>query len=147
MPYPAAVVKVHGFASFNGRCACRAFSVRYGDEDVSEPVRHLMLLTHFGALRSALMLCGIFLALLAPDAQVRTVLEWPLIIPTLIAPSLAPLVLMAILLDMIMSAIFSAGTDDAAQKRCYRKIIIIDAAVAAIVIFRWLPFFMALARP
>ena len=105
-----------------------------------------MRVNHLGVLRNALLLFGIVLALLAPETQQRTVLAWPAVMSTLIAPALAPLVFMVIFLDTMMVAIFSAGTDSATQKRRYRKIIIINAAVAILVVFRWLPFFMALGR-
>ncbi len=101
-------------------------------------------ITRFGILRSALLLLGMMLALLAPEPQTRTVTEWPLIIPTLIAPALIPLVVMAILLDMMMSAIFSSGADKIEEKHRYRNIIIINAIVVAIIIFRWLTFFTTL---
>ena len=100
----------------------------------------------FGVLRIGLLILVGIAAMLAPEAQVRTILEWPLIIPTLIIPTIAPLILMVTLFDLMMATILCADNQNAERKKSYRFIAYIQLAAAILLTWRWLPFFMALGN-
>ena len=99
-----------------------------------------------GFLRLALfVLTGVSL-LLVPEPATPTILTWPQIVPTLLAPALAPLILMVILLDLMMAKIMSAGTDKADERPRFKKIMLLDLIAAALMLWAWLPFFLSLGR-
>ena len=104
------------------------------------------LLQHFGLLRTGLAALALILIVVAPEPRAPTVLEWPEIVPSLIAPATAPLVMMALLLDLLMARLFSADADDDERKRL-KHIMWLNAGLIASLVVRWLPFFMALGRP
>lgn len=104
------------------------------------------ILQQFGALRIGLAAATVVLLVVVPEPRAPTVLEWPDVVPTLIAPALAPLVLMVLMLDLMMSRIFSSGADTA-EKRRLKKITFLNLALAIALVVRWLPFFLALGRP
>ncbi len=100
----------------------------------------------FGRLRLSLFALTILAILFAPEPEVRAITEWPLIVPTLIAPTVAPLVLMAVLLDLVMAKVMSAGEEDAAKQAHARQVMLADALAAIAVAYAYLPFFLALGR-
>ncbi|MGU9977225.1 MAG: hypothetical protein ACNYNY_00815 [Candidatus Oxydemutatoraceae bacterium WSBS_2016_MAG_OTU14] len=99
---------------------------------------------HFGLLRISLWTLGILLVILAPEPGVPTTLEWPLIVPTLIAPAAVPLVFMVIIFDALMAKIFLSSTPSAQSKQRYKKIIFINLFIALTVIVAWFGFFASL---
>ncbi len=103
-------------------------------------------LADFGALRLALLALAAFFVLFAPAPEVRTVVTWPEVVPTLIAPAMAPIVTMVLLLDLLMAKVTSAGEENAAKKARAKRIMLIDALAVAVVVFAYLPFFLALGR-
>ena len=63
------------------------------------------LLSHaasLGGLRLLLFVLAVSAALAAPDPGARTVIAWPLVVPTLIAPAIAPIIFVIVLLDLVM---------------------------------------------
>ena len=100
----------------------------------------------FGRLRVLLFTLALLAALFAPEPQARTVIEWPQIVPTLIAPSVAPLVLMVLLLDLLMTKVMTADEQDTGKKQRARRIMMVNVLVAAVLVFAYMPFFLALGR-
>lgn len=103
-------------------------------------------LADFGVLRLALLVLAAFFVLFAPAAEVRTVITWPEVVPTLIAPATVPIVVMVLLLDLLMAKVTSAGETNAAKKARARRIMLFDALAVAVVAYAYLPFFLALGR-
>ena len=101
----------------------------------------------FGFLRLGLLTMAIAVALSAPEPHARTVLEWPLIVPTLIAPAVTPIVLVVLLLDLMMVKIMASGSPDESEKRRFRRIMAVNFIVVLLIIWQWLPFFLTLGRP
>ena len=97
-----------------------------------------------GGLRLLLFALAVSAALAAPDPGARTVIAWPLVVPTLIAPAIAPIIFVIVLLDLVMTKVMSAGEKDAARRS--RQIMFSDALVAGVLVFSYLPFFLALGR-
>ncbi len=100
----------------------------------------------FGWLRLSLFTLAILAVLLAPESQTRTVIAWPLIVPTLLAPAIAPIVFMVVLLDLMMAKVMSAGEKDAAKRGRARRIMLADTLAAGGIAYAYLPFFLALGR-
>ncbi len=100
----------------------------------------------FKWLRLSLLALAVLAMLLAPEPQARTVIAWPLIVPTLLAPAIAPLVFMVVLLDLMMAKVMSAGEQDAAKRAHARRVMFADTLAAVGIAYAYLPFFMALGR-
>lgn len=97
-------------------------------------------------LRILLIGLAVSIMLLAPEPQVRTVLSWPMIVPTLIAPIVAPLVLMGLVLDTIMAKLMSADTGGAAARKRVHRIMLLNVLLIAGLVYTYVPFFLALGR-
>ena len=97
-------------------------------------------------LRILLMTLAISALLLAPEQRAQTILSWPAIMPTLIAPTVAPLILLMLIIDLVMTKIMSAGETNAKKQARARWIMGIDALVAAGIVYAYLPFFLTLGR-
>ena len=104
------------------------------------------LVAALGWLRLLLLLLAVVTALFAPAAETRTVITWPLIVPTLIAPAIAPIVMMVVMFDLLMAKVLSAGEHNAAKRNRARTIMYADAFAIAALLLAYLPFFMALGR-
>ena len=100
----------------------------------------------FGLLRALLIALAISTLLLAPEPQARTVISWPSIVPTLIAPTIMPLVFLVLILDLIMARVMSAGETSSKKRRHARRVIWIDGLTATAILYVYLPFFLALGR-
>ena len=103
-------------------------------------------IANFGVLRSLLIALAILAIVLAPEPQIRTVIAWPLIVPTLFAPAIAPLVLMVILFDLVMAKVMLSGEKDVKKRRHARQVMLVDAIAIAAILYAYLPFFLALGR-
>ena len=99
-----------------------------------------------GGLRLLLFALAAGVVVVAPEPEMRTVITWPLIVPTLIAPAVAPLVFVVVLLDLMMAKIMSSGVADKSQQVRARRVMFIDVIVAGILAYAYLPFFLALGR-
>lgn len=107
----------------------------------TNPFRRFFAL--FGPLRGLLVLGALgVLALRPPPGTPAAYAGWELV-PTLAAPVVAPLVFMTLLLDAMMSAIFMADRQGAERRR-YRKLLVIDLAFALALALWWWPYYAAL---
>ena len=100
----------------------------------------------FGILRVLLIALAISAMLLAPEPQARTIMMWPSIVPTLIAPAVAPLIFLVLIVDLVMSKIMASGESHVGKKRRARRIMLIDALAMLGITYAYLPFFLALGR-
>ena len=97
----------------------------------------------FGALRLGLLFLALLFILLAPEKNVQVVLEWPLIVPTLLLPACAPLVMMVVLLDLMMVRIMSGSAESDAEKKRLKTITWANLLVAILLAVAWTPFFLS----
>ena len=101
---------------------------------------------NFGLLRVFLWGLGIASTLLVPKPGSLTVLEWPLLVPTLIAPATVPLLFLLIVLDAIMAKVFLSSATTAVAIQRYKKIIFINLIIALAIIVAWFQFFASLGQ-
>lgn len=64
---------------------------------------------------------------------------------TLIVPVLAPILLQVLLLDALMGRVLLSSNTGAERAR-YRRIMIVNLAMAAALVVGWTPYFLALGR-
>ena len=65
---------------------------------------------------------------------------------TVIAPALFVMLVFLLPLDMMMSAVFMSGREPATRAR-FRRIILAELALLAIMALSWLPFVLRLLNP
>ena len=106
----------------------------------------MIIFKHFGAMRIGMAGLCLAVAFLVPEPGAATVLKWPDVITSLITPAVAPLVLMTLLLDVMMARIMASGATESERRR-FRHITWFNLLLVAILISRWIPFYMALGRP
>lgn len=103
------------------------------------------LLEQMGVLRVVLVSAAILdiLAAPAPGTPV-TYTGWALV-TTLIVPVLAPILLQVLLLDALMGRVLMSSNQGTERAR-YRRIMIVNLVIAAVLVLGWAPYFLALGR-
>ena len=105
------------------------------------------LIERFGWLRLGLATLTVTILFTVPPPRAETVLAWPDIVPTLIAPAIAPLVLMVLALDLLMARVMASGADAFVRQR-FRRITWLNLILIALLVARWAPFFaVTMTRP
>ena len=102
-------------------------------------------LAQLGPLRLVLLVCVALLIAFVPAAGTRAIYSGWGLVRTVLVPVLAPLLFMVLLLDALMARVFMSEATDNARRRL-RDIVLLDLAVAAVVVLVWIPYYMAL-RP
>lgn len=101
------------------------------------------LLQQMGVLRVVLVGAAILDILLAPNPGTPVVYSGWSLVTTLIVPVLAPILLQVLLLDALMAKILMSSNQGAERAR-FRRIMIVDLVVAAVLMLGWAPYFLAL---
>lgn len=101
------------------------------------------LFQQMGALRVTLVAGAIVDMLAAPSPGTPVIYAGAELVTTLIVPVLAPILLQVLLLDALMGRVLMSSHTGAERAR-YRRIMIVNLAVAFALLLRWLPYFMAL---
>lgn len=101
-------------------------------------------LSDLGPLRLMLALLVLLVILMAPAALGETRLDWPFVLPTVIAPAVAPILFFVLMLDVLMTRVWMSGAEEAARARL-RRALRFDLVVTAVLVAAWTPFFLRLA--
>ena len=96
-----------------------------------------------GPLRLALLVLAVVVLALMPVPGTKAAFAGWAMIPTVVLPVLAPLVFLGLLLDALMSSVFLIDAESLKRSQL-RTAMLIDLAVAVVLISRWLPYYMAL---
>lgn len=105
------------------------------------------LIERFGWLRLGLAALTVTILFTVPQPRAETILAWPEVVPTLIAPAIAPLVFMVLALDLLMARVMGSGGDDFVRRR-FRRITWFNLTLIALLLARWTPFFIeTMSRP
>jgi Zn-dependent protease with chaperone function len=100
-------------------------------------------LGELGTLRLLLLGLALFaLALIPPAGTAVGYSGWQLL-STVVAPVLAPILVMVLLLDVLMARIFMSDAP-AAERGRMKLAIALHLLVVALLLLRWLPYFLAL---
>ncbi|MFQ5936278.1 MAG: hypothetical protein ACE5LB_07720 [Acidiferrobacterales bacterium] len=108
---------------------------------VTDPV--VRFVGQLGILRLALASAAVFSLFLAPLPGTPAVYVGWDFVPTVLAPVLAPLIFLVLLLDTMMSGIFMLDKQSTERRR-FQMIMVANLVLAAIVVIRWLPYYLAL---
>ena len=99
-------------------------------------------MTHnIGLLRLMLYVAGLVVIIFLPAPGVQTDVEWPAILTTVVVPALAPIIFMVILFDLVVSRVVNKGADNPTPTP---KIFWVGAAIALILLLKWLPYLLSL---
>jgi hypothetical protein len=101
-------------------------------------------LTDVGPLRLMLALLVLLVVLMAPAALGEMRLDWPMVVPTVVAPAVAPILFFVLMLDVLMTRVWMSSADEAGRARL-RRAFRFDLAVTAVLVAAWTPFFLRLA--
>jgi len=101
------------------------------------------LLSDLGVLRSLLLLLVLVSIASAPFAGGETVLSFPQVLPTLVAPPLAVMLAFALPLDALMCAVFRAGATPGGRAR-YTRVLRVEITALIVLVAVWSPFFWEL---
>ncbi len=100
-------------------------------------------LRELGVLRLALLAGALAAVLFMPAPGTRAVYSgWPLV-TTVLVPVLAPIVFMVLLLDALMARLFLTDAEGGARRR-FRTAILVNLVAAAVLLLRWMPYYVAL---
>lgn len=103
------------------------------------------ILMQFGPMRVVLACAALVLIVFVPAPGTAPVYSGWAMIPTIVVPVLAPNIFMVLMLDVMMSSIFMIDKKGAARAR-YRRIQLINLALAAGMVVFWVPYLKALIR-
>lgn len=98
-----------------------------------------------GVLRWLLIAGAAVFILAAPGPGTRAVREGWAVIPTLVLPAVAPILFMVLLLDALMSSVFAFDRRGAERVR-YRRMALLQLALAVALVIAWYPFFRSILR-
>ncbi len=96
-----------------------------------------------GMLRWLLIAGAVAMILAAPEAGTQAVRHGWAVIPTLVLPAVAPILFMVLLLDALMSSVFAFDRRGAERAR-YRRMALLQLALALALVVAWYPFLRAL---
>lgn len=105
----------------------------------------MTLIKSLGFLRLCLIGLAILNILLRPEPGAAVAHAGMAVIPTLIAPAAAPILLMVILFDALMSKVRASDAHDDEETR-FTRIMLIELAMAIIMVIAWFPYFIALGK-
>ena len=108
-------------------------------------VRPQNLLQQMGVLRVVLVSGAIADILAAPSPGTPVVYTGWAVVTTLIVPVLAPILLQVLLLDALMGRVLMSSSQGTERAR-YRRVMIVDLVIAAMLVAGWAPYFLALGR-
>ena len=97
-----------------------------------------------GPLRLMLALLVLLVVLLAPASFGEMRLDWPMVMPTVVAPAVAPILFFVLMLDMLMTRVLMSSADAPGRARL-RRAFWFDLGVTVLLVAAWGPFFMRLA--
>ncbi len=100
-------------------------------------------LSDLGPLRWMLALLVALVVLMAPAALGETRLDWPMVVPTVVAPAVAPILFFVLMLDVLMTRVLMSSADPAGRARL-RRALVFDLAVTGVLVLAWAPFFLRL---
>lgn len=103
------------------------------------------LLQQMGVLRVVLVGAAILDILAAPNPGTPVAYSGWALVTTLIVPVLAPILLQVLLLDALMAKILMSSNQGGERAR-FRRIMIVDLVIAAVLVLGWTPYFLALGR-
>lgn len=103
------------------------------------------LLQQMGVLRLVLVGAAILDILLAPNPGTPVAYNGWELVTTLIVPVLAPILLQVLLLDALMAKILMSSNQGVERAR-FRRIMIVDLVMTAVLVLGWTPYFLALGR-
>lgn len=103
------------------------------------------LLQQMGVLRLVLVSAAILDILLAPNPGTPVAYSGWELVTTLIVPVLAPILLQVLLLDALMAKILMSSNQGVERAR-FRRIMIVDLVMTAVLVLGWTPYFLALGR-
>jgi len=101
------------------------------------------LLRQMGVLRVALITLTILDMLAAPRPGTAVVYSSWELVTTLILPVLAPILLQVLLLDALMGRVLMSGAKGAERRR-YRRIMVVNLLFSVALVLWWLPYFLKL---
>ena len=109
------------------------------------PVKHPPenVLTQFGPMRLVLACMALALIILVPVPGTPPAYQGPGLIRTVLVPVLAPILFMVLMLDVLMASVFMIDKRGAARAR-YRRIQLLNLALAVGLVLFWIPYFKAL---
>lgn len=103
----------------------------------------MTLFKSLGFLRLSLLALAVLNIALRPEPGAAVVHTGTEVIPTLIAPASAPILLMVILFDALMSKV-RASDAQGEEETDFTRIMLIELAMAVILVIAWFPYFIAL---
>lgn len=97
-------------------------------------------LLRLGLLRIKLYTLAVLVIIFTPLPGTAADYQWPGIVVTVVIPALAPLVFMVVLFDAVMAKVVASN----AYKQRAHRIFLAGLILASIILFRWLPYLLAL---
>lgn len=96
-----------------------------------------------GVLRLTLLISSLIVLALIPTPGTPTIYGGWGLVTTVLAPVMAPILFMVVMFDVLMARVFfkEASRD---KREHLKMVIVIDLLVAALLLLRWLPFFLSL---
>ena len=98
-----------------------------------------------GPLRLMLASLAVIMIVFTPKPGTPAVYSGWELIPTLVIPAVAPIVFLLLLFDILMSRVWMSASEGFERTR-YKRIMLINLSLAAVMLIFWLPFFLAIGR-